>query len=483
MRRWGQYFIGSIVAALVITSFPVPLRAQNFAVQIQTAINQLTTGIIPFVRVRLGANDYINWGTATDVNGYGIRDNAGVIQVKNSGGAWSTVVAGGGNPIDASYITRVSEAALTNETILGSLATAILLNTTGTGVLSAYAGTTCTNQFVRSLSAVGVATCASVAFGTDVSGTVLVPRGGTGLVSGTGGGVLAFTDPTTIVSSAALVDNVLMVGGGTTAAPNTIAAGLGTTTTLLHGNAAGEPTWSAVNLATTDVTGILPSANGGTANAFFTVAGPATAAKTFTFPNVSSTVLTTNAPVTAIQGGTGFAVFAVGDLLYADTTTTLAKLVDAAVGNALISGGAGVAPSYGKIGLTTHVTGTLPAANGGTGLATYVIGDLITASGATALSRLAAVGAGQVLASAGVGALPVYTATPTVTTLTATTSTVTPIAGDVTAAFRNRTSLAQPGALANGDWWVECVGTTPTRVCAIDVRDGGVTRVIASITF
>lgn len=70
--------------------------------------------------------------------------------------------------------------------------------------------------------------------------------------------------------------------------------------------------------------------------------------------------------VPATAGGTGQTSYAVGDLIYANTTTTLAKLADVATGNALISGGIGVAPSYGKIGLTTHVSGTLPVANGGT---------------------------------------------------------------------------------------------------------------------
>jgi hypothetical protein len=69
-----------------------------------------------------------------------------------------------------------------------------------------------------------------------------------------------------------------------------------------------------------------------------------------------------------VYGGTGFTSYAVGDLVYADTTTSLAKLADVAVGNALISGGVGAAPSYGKIGLATHVSGTLPVANGGTGV-------------------------------------------------------------------------------------------------------------------
>jgi hypothetical protein len=80
----------------------------------------------------------------------------------------------------------------------------------------------------------------------------------------------------------------------------------------------------------------------------------------------------------AAYGGTGFASYAVGDLLYADTTTSLAKLADVVVGNALISGGVGTAPSWGKIGLTTHVSGTLGVANGGTGAATltgYVYGN------------------------------------------------------------------------------------------------------------
>jgi hypothetical protein len=78
------------------------------------------------------------------------------------------------------------------------------------------------------------------------------------------------------------------------------------------------------------------------------------------------------------NGGTGFGSYAIGDLLYADTTTTLAKLPDVATGNALISGGVGVAPAWGKIGLVTHVSGTLTVPNGGSGAVTltgYVKGN------------------------------------------------------------------------------------------------------------
>lgn len=69
-------------------------------------------------------------------------------------------------------------------------------------------------------------------------------------------------------------------------------------------------------------------------------------------------------------GGTGQSTVTTGDLLYGSASNTWSKLADVATGNALISGGIGTAPSWGKIGLTTHVSGILPVANGGTGTAT-----------------------------------------------------------------------------------------------------------------
>jgi hypothetical protein len=56
-----------------------------------------------------------------------------------------------------------------------------------------------------------------------------------------------------------------------------------------------------------------------------------------------------------------------GDLPYASGAAAISWLTAAATGNVLLSGGAGTAPSWGKVGLTTHVSGTLPVANGGTG--------------------------------------------------------------------------------------------------------------------
>ena len=92
--------------------------------------------------------------------------------------------------------------------------------------------------------------------------------------------------------------------------------------------------------------------------------------------------------ITAAKGGTGQTSYAVGDLLYADTTTTLAKLADVATGNALISGGVSTAPSYGKIGLTTHVSGILPVANGGTATSTaFTTGSVVFAGASGVYSQ------------------------------------------------------------------------------------------------
>jgi len=102
--------------------------------------------------------------------------------------------------------------------------------------------------------------------------------------------------------------------------------------------------------------------------------------------------------VPATAGGTGQTSYAVVDLIYADTTTTLAKLPDVATGNALISGGVGVAPSWGKIGLTTHVSGTLPVGNGGTGQASNLTQyGIVYGSTTTAMATTAAGTSTQVL--------------------------------------------------------------------------------------
>jgi hypothetical protein len=103
--------------------------------------------------------------------------------------------------------------------------------------------------------------------------------------------------------------------------------------------------------------------------------------------------------------------------LYASASTTLSKLPGVATGNALISGGTSTAPSWGKVGLTTHVSGTLPVANGGTGQSSALVaGGVLYGSSTTVMGTTAAGTSGQYLQSGGSGA-PVWVSGETIVTL------------------------------------------------------------------
>jgi hypothetical protein len=96
---------------------------------------------------------------------------------------------------------------------------------------------------------------------------------------------------------------------------------------------------------TTQVKGILPTANGGTNSAFFTVAGP-TVARTFTFPDASTTVLTTNAAVTVAQGGTGAATFTQHGVMIGNGGSTFNVTAAGTAGNCFTSNGASADPTW-----------------------------------------------------------------------------------------------------------------------------------------
>ena len=124
--------------------------------------------------------DIIRFNTTWERLGIG---SAGQCLVVTAGlPAWGACTAGGA-PSGATYITQVADGTLTNEQALGALATGVLFNSTTTGVLSIYVGTTCTNQFVRALSTAAVATCNTVSLTADVTGTLPVGNGGTGITS------------------------------------------------------------------------------------------------------------------------------------------------------------------------------------------------------------------------------------------------------------------------------------------------------------
>lgn len=119
-----------------------------------------------------------------------------------------------------------TNATSTNLTVTGNfivepLTSALVLTGTG-GAFAEYAGTSCTNQFVRSLSALGAATCATVA-NTDLANSS-VSYGGVTVALGASDATPAFdlTDATSlpIVAGTSGTLTIARGGTGTTTAPS-----------------------------------------------------------------------------------------------------------------------------------------------------------------------------------------------------------------------------------------------------------------------
>ena len=89
-------------------------------------------------------------------------------------------------------------------------------------------------------------------------GTTTVGHGGTGISSGTSGGILGYTATGTLASSALLTANGVVIGGGAGATPTSTAAGI--TGQVLTGSTGNPPVWSTAGTGTvTSVAASVPS--------------------------------------------------------------------------------------------------------------------------------------------------------------------------------------------------------------------------------
>lgn len=148
-------------------------------------------------------------------------------------------------------------------------------------------------------------------------------------------------------SGGALTSNRIVIGAGL--GDIAVLGSLGTTTTVLHGNAGGAPTFGAVSLSA-DVSGNLPVTNlnsgtGATSTTFWRGDG------TWGTPSGAGTVTHTGGALTSnrIVLGAG-----------SDDITILGSLGSTVT---VLHGNAGGAPTFGAVSLTADVSGNLPVTN------------------------------------------------------------------------------------------------------------------------
>lgn len=99
-----------VLGTILALALAAPLGAQGMNAQIQAFWNQLRVGALKFVTLSVQTSGYANFGNAAvGVNGYGIRDNAGTMQFKNSGGAWINIPgASGSSSFDSVCLNEAS---------------------------------------------------------------------------------------------------------------------------------------------------------------------------------------------------------------------------------------------------------------------------------------------------------------------------------------------------------------------------------------
>lgn len=124
--------------------------------------------------------------TALAAQGSQCSANSAPRGVDASGNANNCTAYSSSSVASAHFLTSQSEAALSAEVNLGALTTGLMLNTVAATVAtpSTYAGTSCTNQFPRSLNASGSASCATVA-STDLASSLSLTTPNIGAATGT----------------------------------------------------------------------------------------------------------------------------------------------------------------------------------------------------------------------------------------------------------------------------------------------------------
>lgn len=303
------------------------------------------------------------------------------------------ITTGTGNTILGANVTGLT-AALTNNIILANGVGTVKAQHDGTnwtftgGIVSpSLTGTPIAPTAAALTSTTQIATTAFVTAGIAASGANYLP-----LTAGSGQS-LTGTLYVTRNAASATIPTAGAILQNTTAGANSISpplAFLSThTSSAVMGNRMYSNLGTFVIQKTSDNTtwDNMLSSNGVTTSLYASATRVAnlslsqvTANRTYTFPDVDGQLITN--PMTTA-----------GDIIYGGSVVAgvaaPTRLAGVATGNALISGGVGTASSWGKIALTTHVSGILPVANGGTGSSAQNFVDLTTAQTVAGVKTLA----------------------------------------------------------------------------------------------
>lgn len=145
-----------------------------------------------------------------------------------------------------------------------------------------------------------------------------------------------------------------------------------------------------------DATNTLSVAAGGTVTSV-TVDGGSTGLVFSGGAIIDSGTTTMSGTLKGVNGGTDQNVLTVGAILQANTTATWTQTPSVAVGSVFLSGGLNTLNTWGKVGLTTHVDGVLPFANGGFGFNTTTTGDLFVGGPLNTVTKVGKGAAGTFL--------------------------------------------------------------------------------------
>ena len=354
----GTLGVTSTVTLSALGAGVVHSNASGVLTSGKVAMASEVSGILPVANGGTGRSS-ITAGALLYGNGTGVASVLGIatsgyiLKSNGSAPAWSTLadagIASTGHNHDSIYLK------LSGGDITGSLgvASSVTFSSLGAGVVHSNAS--------------GVLSSSAVALGSDVSGTLPVANGGTGITSYAKGNIIYATGSTALTTLAiGSQDDVLVV------------------------SSSGIPSWVSKAPKATLADTVTTAAD--TTNTLYVV-GVKNSATSELKHDTSVTVKGGTVTATTFSGSLSGGTIS-GTTLTASSTVTFTGLGTTA---GVVHNNASGVLSSSLVSLTADVIGTLPVANGGTGINSYTSGDMLYATGATTLAKLAKGSSGQVL--------------------------------------------------------------------------------------